>query len=88
MGKTNGCGKSAVLSPQQLELVIASLPEKYSLLAETLYYTAGKVSEIVSLRVGNIHFEEELIVIEKSTTKTKQARCIPIPKTILRNLQG
>lgn len=88
MAKTNRCGKSAVLSPQQLELVIASLPEKYSLLAETLYYTAGRVSEIVSLRVCNIHFEEQMVVIEKSTTKTKQTRCVPLPKTILKNMHS
>ena len=88
MAKTNRCGKSAVLSPQQLEMVIASLPEKYSLLAQTLYYTAGRVSEIACLKVCNIHFDEELIVIERSTTKTKQTRCIPMPKSILRNLQG
>ena len=87
MAKTNRCVKSAVLSHQQLEMVIASLPEKYSLLAESLYYTAGRVSEIVSLKVCNIHFEEELIVIEKSTTKTKQTRCVPMPKTILKNLR-
>jgi integrase/recombinase XerD len=69
-------------------MVIASLPEKYSLLAETLYYTAGRVSEISSLRVSNIHFEEGMVVIEKSSTKTKQTRYVPIPKTLLRNLDS
>lgn len=88
MTKTNRCGKSAVLSSQQLEMVIASLPEKYSLLAETLYYTAGRVSEISSLRVCNIHFEEGMVVIEKSSTKTRQTRYVPIPKSLLKNLES
>ena len=87
MSKTNRCGKSALLSTNQLEMVVASLPEKYSLLAETLYYTAGRVSEISSLKVNNIHFEEGVVVIEKSSTKTKQTRCVPIPKSLITNLE-
>lgn len=86
MAKTNRCGKSAVLTARQLEMVIATLPEKYSLLAETLYYTAGRVSEISSLKVSNINLEEEMVTIEKSSTKTKETRYVPIPKSLTQNL--
>ncbi len=86
MAKTNRCGKSAVLTARQLEMVIATLPEKYSLLAETLYYTAGRVSEISSLKVSNINLEEGMVTIEKSSTKTKETRYVPIPKSLTQNL--
>ena len=83
MPKSNRCGKSAVISKQQLQLVVKGLPEKYSLLAELLYYSAGRLREITTIKVRNINFKEELLVIEKSATKTKETKTIPIhPNTI------
>ena len=43
-----------MLNKRQLEMVFASLPEKYSLLAEILYFSAGRVSEVSNLKVNNI----------------------------------
>ena len=86
MCKTNRSGKSALLTKSQLEVFLANLPEKYSLLAELMYFTAGRVGEIASLRVRNINIKDALITIEKSSTKTKQTRQIPLPHSIVRNL--
>ena len=74
MCKTNRCGKSTLLNKQQLELLTVNLPQKYSLLAELLYFTAGRVSEITSLKVRNINTNDAMLTIEKASTKTKETR--------------
>ena len=51
-------------------MVFASLPEKYSLLAEILYFSAGRVSEVTNLKVDNINFTDGLATFEKSSTKS------------------
>ena len=86
MCKTNRSGKSALLSKQQLEILVASLPEKYSLLAELLYFSAGRVSEVTSIKVRNLNLTDGLVTFEKSTTKTKETRQVPLPPTVLKNL--
>jgi len=86
MCKTNRSGKSALLSKQQLEMLVASLPEKYSLLAELLYFSAGRVSEVTSIKVRNLNLTDGLVTFEKSTTKTKETRQVPLPPTVLKNL--
>jgi len=86
MCKTNRSGKSAVLNKRQLEMVFASLPEKYSLLAEILYFSAGRVSEATNLKVNNINFTDGLVTFEKSSTKTKETRQVPLPPSVLDNL--
>jgi integrase/recombinase XerD len=87
MCKTNRSGKSAVITKSQMERFCASLPVKYSLLAETLYFTAGRVKEITSLRVRNINFRDGMVVIEKSSTKTKETRSVPIHPRVLDQIQ-
>tara|TARA_B100000925_G_C21907113_1_gene429794 strand:- start:211 stop:810 length:600 start_codon:yes stop_codon:yes gene_type:complete len=86
MCKTNRSGKSAVLNKRQLEIVFATMPEKYSLLAEILYYSAGRVSEVTNLKVGNINFNDGLVTFEKSSTKTKETRQVPLPPSVLDHL--
>ena len=86
MCKTNRSGKSALLSKQQLEILVASLPEKYSLLAELLYFSAGRVSEVTSIKVRNLNLTDGLVTFEKSTSKTKETRQVPLPPTVLKNL--
>lgn len=86
MCKTNRSGKSALLSKDQLEILVASLPEKYSLLAELLYFSAGRVSEVTNIRVRNLNLTDGLVTFEKSATKTKETRQVPLPPTVLKNL--
>jgi integrase/recombinase XerD len=87
MCKTNRSGKSSLLTKPQLELFLANLPVKYSLLAELMYFTAGRVNEITTLRVRNINIKDALLTIEKSSTKTKETRQVPLPATLLGNLE-
>tara|TARA_B100002019_G_scaffold249807_1_gene229358 strand:- start:2311 stop:2910 length:600 start_codon:yes stop_codon:yes gene_type:complete len=88
MCKTNRSGKSALLSKDQLEILVASLPEKYSLLAELLYFSAGRVSEVTSIKVRNLNLTDGLVTFEKSSTKTKETRQVPLPPTVLKNLSS
>ena len=66
----------------------ANLPVKYALLAELMYFTAGRVNEITTLRVRNINIKDALLTIEKASTKTKETRQIPLPKHLLGNLES
>lgn len=86
MCKTNRSGKASLLSRQQMELFFANLPVKYALLAELMYFSAGRVNEITTLRVRNINLKDELLTIEKASTKTKETRQIPLPPTLVANL--
>ena len=88
MCKTNRSGKSALLTDQQLERVFGQLPEKYSVLAEVMFFSAGRVQEITTLRVRNINFKDGLLTIEKSSTKTKETRQVPLPQSVLGNLKS
>ena len=72
MCKTNRSGKATLLTKQQLELFLANLPVKYSLLAELMYFTAGRVNEITTLRVRNINIKDALLTIEKTSTKQRK----------------
>lgn len=86
MCKTNRSGKAAVLTNKEMELFGANLPQKYSLLADLLYLTAGRVQEITSLKVRNINIQDQLVTIEKSSTKTKETRQIPVSRSICEDL--
>jgi len=88
MCKTNRSGKATLLTRQQLELFLANLPVKYALLAELMYFTAGRVNEITTLRVRNINIKDALLTIEKASTKTKETRQVPLPKHLLGNLES
>ena len=88
MPKSNRSGKATVISKHQLQLVSKGLPDKYSLLAEMLYFSAGRLREITTLKVRNINFQEELVVIEKSSTKTKETKTIPIPPATIKKLRS
>ena len=83
MCKTNRSGKSACLTRGQVERFCASLPEKYSLLAELMYFSAGRVQEITTIKVRNINNNDGLLTLEKSSTKTKETRQVPIPNSVM-----
>ena len=81
--KSNRSGKAAILSQEQLSKLSNILPEKYSLLSEVMLWGCGRVSECASIKVRNINLKDETIILEKSTTKTKESRIASIhPDTI------
>ena len=86
MCKTNRSGKSTCLTEEQIELFCSNLPFKYSLLAELLYFSAGRVKEITTIRVRNLNFRDGTLTIEKSSTKTKESRSVPIHPRVMEGL--
>ena len=88
MSKSNRSGKAKCLNKSQLESFISNLPQKYGLLAETMYFLAARVGEATSIRVRNINSNHQVVILEKMTTKCKETREIPIGSKLLSDLQG
>ena len=88
MSKSNRSGKSKCLNKEQLEAFISNLPQKYGLLAETMYFLAARVGEATSIRVRNINSNYQVVTLEKMTTKCKETREIPIGSKLLSDLHG
>jgi len=88
MSKTNRSGKAAVISKEELERFCSNLPIKYSLLAELLYFSSGRVREITTLKVRSINIKLGLLTLEKSATKTKKTRQVPIHPDTLQKLKS
>tara|TARA_E500000331_G_C17201060_1_gene689317 strand:+ start:327 stop:923 length:597 start_codon:yes stop_codon:yes gene_type:complete len=88
MSKSNRSGKAKCLNKNQLESFISNLPQKYGLLAETMYFLAARVGEATSIRVRNINSNYQVVTLEKMSTKCKETREIPIGSKLLKELQG
>ena len=87
MSKTNRSGKSICLSKQEVETIASNLPLKYGLLAELMYYSAGRVKEITTIRVRNLNFNKQLITLEKGSTKTRETRQVPVHPRVMEELK-
>ena len=87
MSKTNRSGKSTCLSKQVVETIASNLPLKYGLLAELMYYSAGRVKEITTIRVRNLNFNKQLITLEKGSTKTRETRQVPVHPRVMEELK-
>ena len=86
--KSNRSGKAATLSEKQISQLLDYLPEKYSLLAEILFWSAGRVTEVSNIKVKNINFREETLILEKSTTKMKQSRTATLHTKTIHKLKN
>lgn len=82
--KVQGNGKSITISKEQRLELKKHLPEKYAILFDICYYTAGRISEIISIRW--IDIVENTIVIIKSNTKTKETREVAVPPELIRKI--
>ena len=86
--KSNRSGKAATLSEKQISQLLDYLPEKYSLLAEILFWSAGRVTEVSNIKVKNINFREETLILEKSTTKMKKSRTATLHTNTIHKLKN
>ena len=84
--KVNRSGKAKVLSKNERDLIHSQLPEKYQLISEVLYWSAGRISEVLSIRVRNLVPSTGMVVLESRTTKTKKTREVFLPKPLMRQL--
>ena len=84
--KVNRPGKSKVLSSDERSLIKSRLPEKYRLVSEVLYWSAGRIQEVLSIRVRNLVPERGMVVLERKTTKTKETREVYLPEQLMERL--
>ena len=84
--KVNRSGKSKVLSKEERNLIQTHLPEKYRLISEVLYWSAGRIREVLNIRVRNLVPDQGMVVLEKETTKTKETREVFVPDQLMRKL--
>ena len=84
--KVNRSGKAKVLSPDEQDLIKSHLPEKYRLIAEILYWSAGRISEVLSIRVRNLVPSTGMVLLERKTTKTKSTRAVYLPPKLMDSL--
>ena len=84
--KVNRSGKAKVLSKNERDLIHSQLPEKYRLISEVLYWSAGRISEVLSIRVRNLVPSTGMVVLESRTTKTKKTREVFLPKPLMQQL--
>ena len=84
--KINRSGKAKVLSQDEQDLIKSHLPEKYRLIAEILYWSAGRISEVLSIRVRNLVPSTGMVLLERQTTKTKSTREVYLPPKLMDSL--
>ncbi len=84
--KVNRSGKSKVLSKEERDLIQTHLPQKYQLIAAVLYWSAGRITEVLNIRVRNLVPDREMVVLERDTTKTKETREEFLPQELMRKL--
>lgn len=84
--KVNRSGKAKVLSKRERTLIQTHLPEKYRLVSEVLYWAAGRISEVLSIRVRNLVSDRSMVLLERQTTKTKQTREVYLPEDLMQAL--
>ena len=84
--KVNRSGKAKVLSQNERDVIKSHLPEKYRLIAEILYWSAGRIGEVLSIRVRNLVPATGMVILERQTTKTKTTREVYLPPELMNAL--
>ena len=84
--KVNRSGKAKVLSQDERDVIKSHLPEKYRLIAEILYWSAGRIGEVLSIRVRNLVPATGMVILERQTTKTKTTREVYLPPELMNAL--
>ena len=84
--EVNRSGKSKILSMEERTFIQTDLPEKYRLITEVLYWSAGRIGEVLSIRVRNLAPDTALVILERQTTKTKTTREVYPPEVLMNQL--
>ena len=71
---------------EERTFIQTDLPEKYRLITEVLYWSAGRIGEVLSIRVRNLAPDTALVILERQTTKTKTTREVYPPEVLMNQL--
>ena len=52
-----------------------------------MYYSAGRVKEITTIRVRSLNFNKQHITLEKDSTKTRETRQVPVHPRVMEELK-
>jgi integron integrase len=74
-----------VLSSEELKNLFDSLQEPYRLIAELLYGCGFRLEEGISLRIKDLDFSRNIIILKQG--KGKKDRVLPLPQAILQQLK-
>ena len=69
--------RSGFCSPEEIEKVIAQLPEHVAPVVRLLYLTGMRKGEALNLRWSRVDFDAQVIGLRPEDTKTKRGRTIP-----------
>lgn len=75
-----------VLSRDEVDAIITRLRYPYELVVKLLYGCGLRISECVRLRVQDINFDQGILTVHDG--KGKKDRSVPLPETILPELQA
>ncbi|MBD2066247.1 site-specific integrase [Leptolyngbya sp. FACHB-671] len=85
-GKTNRSGSAAILEPDELQDLFGELGDPYRAISQICYLTAGRIGEVVNLRVE--HLRNGYVVFPVPNTKTNETRKVimsePLQKVLKR----
>lgn len=76
----------AVLTREEIDAVIDKLRYPYNLVSKLLYGCGLRLSECLRLRVQDINFDTHMLTVHDG--KGQKDRSVPLPKTILADLQS
>ena len=75
-----------VLSRKEIDSIISKLVLPYRLIISLMYGCGLRISECLSLRVGNFNFDMKVLTIHDG--KGNKDRTVPIPDTLFEQLKG
>lgn len=75
----------SVLSREEIDVIIAKLRYPHDLVVKLLYGCGLRLSECMRLRVQDINFDTEILIVHDG--KGKKDRTVPLPETILPELK-
>lgn len=79
-GKAKRFGSAAILEPDEMQQLFNELDDPYRAIAEICYFTAGRISEVLSLEAGDI--KNGKIQFSGDKTKTGKTRSVVISEPL------
>lgn len=83
--KVDRNGRAAVLTPEQLDLLLEAAPSpRYRAVWSVQRWTAGRISEVLALRWGDLN---GVVTFRRANTKTKRTRQVPAAPLLTAELE-